>query len=675
MTLRNSNRTTLIAVAAIGLAILIRLALSWTSLELLPATSDEAANVLWAKRISEGLRPLLWIAQPYQFPIEAYVQSLLVEWVPRNALGARYLALLLGWIATAGLVLIAYRMFDKGRRWPALLLILFPSAYWLQHQAGYTPPQYAMSAVLTITLFYAVVRAHYSNRNMGWFFLAGLAGGLSVSNHLVGVAGLVSAIIVLLFTASKHHRITVYAALAAGTLIGLSPYFAAIATIPGAYQSVDGSVSIMRAIQRIINFAATETVPGVMGIKPTLFPDIEASTGWGSDLRQLFSAFYYGMLFTVVVHRLSRLWVQIRIDRKINSHPVDVFILSSFASIVLFALSDKAGLHLYRFILILVWCFPFIAGYFINIVRDTRWFKPSLVAIFLYATINIITTLHMVVLWRSEETRLDILAQTRDLTPILEYLQDNGHQHCYATYWTAYRINWVTDENIICAQPYNERFPGYGVPYKKEVDAQPNTPVFAMMSNRTHLKSYSFMLHMKHSNIAIKHTRIGDGFDLFTHFTHLKFSGNVRHQVPSDRYDVYFDNTATKAIEALADNHTETSWTSTANQSKDMRLVVRFDEPTEIHEIKLSYQGRHHDVPVQIDVMDTSTAGAPKRLTSSKHDWEGIIYEQQKPVYRGNYHPIWLDAPTTVSSIELIITEPRNGRPWVLSDILFATGG
>ena len=79
-TIQISVLTGLVILVAIGL----RIAFTWTSLELLPATSDEASSVLLAKDIASGERPLLFSGQPYQFPLESYLMAPFIDWMPMD---------------------------------------------------------------------------------------------------------------------------------------------------------------------------------------------------------------------------------------------------------------------------------------------------------------------------------------------------------------------------------------------------------------------------------------------------------------------------------------------------------------------------------------------------------------------------------------------------------------
>jgi hypothetical protein len=47
------------------------------------------------------------------------------------------------------------------------------------------------------------------------------------------------------------------------------------------------------------------------------------------------------------------------------------------------------------------------------------------------------------------------------LAPVIETMERNGLHACYADYWIAYRITFETEEDIICAAYWGERYPGY----------------------------------------------------------------------------------------------------------------------------------------------------------------------------------------------------------------------
>ena len=173
--LRTSFDSTRILILLIFAALTLRVLFIWASLSYLPATSDEASLALLAKMISRGARPLLFIGQPYQFPIESYLMSPFIEWLPRNAIGVRYQCLLLGLLSTVGFIAILRQALPSGLRWPSILLVLFPSAYLLMLTSAYAPPQYSISITLAWMSIFSALRAREKS-SIFWFFLASLLG-------------------------------------------------------------------------------------------------------------------------------------------------------------------------------------------------------------------------------------------------------------------------------------------------------------------------------------------------------------------------------------------------------------------------------------------------------------------------------------------------------------------
>lgn len=661
--------------ALVTAAIAIRLALTATSFILLPATSDEAAAMLQAMKIREGATPLLFLAQPYQFPIEAYIQSLFIDWMPRNVIGARYLAMVLGWLTTAIWIVLAFYLFPAKKRWPALLLILFPSAYWLLHQAAYTPPQYAATAFLTLLLFFFGVAALRQKKSLIFLFLAGLAGGLAVSNHLVALAPLAGTALPLLLHRFHKPRLQCITTFSLGVLLGLIPYILARLTVPGAYEAVDGAVSLDAALARLLDFAAVETLPGVMGIKPTLFPDVAVNTGWGSDLRPVFFLFYLAVVCGSIYFRLRLILKDFATGQGLRAAPVDIFILSSFTVFGLFILSDKAGPDLYRFMITLIWCFPFILAFLFSAISWAPLRRLVAGFAIVYAAVNLITAIHMTTLLTKDETRIDVLGRTHDIDPVLDYLRENNHHYCYASYWVAYRITMLSDRKIICSQPYNERFPGWGnVPYKELVDAQEATPYILKMTSRPVLQAYRFMIHLDRAGITSGYQKLGVDFHIFDDFKDMRFAGYSRNELAGSSYQVFQDQDPSP-VSALNDRDWKTGWQSEKRQTAGMGFTLKLENPQQIRQIKLVYPDRTADAPKAIEVHGTTLAGERLHLASSAHGFEDIIFINQKPVYDQNHHTIWIDEPASLVMLEIRIAEANKDRDWQLLDILLAEDG
>ena len=202
LSLLDRSRSTLLVVGIIVFALLLRLLLSYTSLTKLPVTGDEASLALLAKMIWQGELPLLFIGQPYQFPTESYLMAPFTQWLPQTAFGARYQMLLLGLLSTPGFLLIALKAFPNKDRWPALLLILFPSAYLIILTSAYAPPQYSMAITLGWMSIYCALRGKDAARGLIFLGFSGLCCGLGFSNHLLTVSVTAGIFTIVIFSGS-----------------------------------------------------------------------------------------------------------------------------------------------------------------------------------------------------------------------------------------------------------------------------------------------------------------------------------------------------------------------------------------------------------------------------------------------------------------------------------------
>ena len=222
------------------IAIAIRLSLSYLSINNLPPSSDEAIAQLLAESIAKGEQyPLLFTGQPYQFPIEAYVMSLFVDFFDKNALAARLPLIIIAIVTLVLLCLAAVNAIDDGNHWPALLLILIPSAYWLLHQSAYFVPQYTASAFLSAIMFFLAIKVN-QNTNYATLLslILGIAAGLGISNHLLTISVVIGALLMIAFSGSFNRSVFRVGIFSVGLIIGLIPYLLAISTIDGAYDAI-----------------------------------------------------------------------------------------------------------------------------------------------------------------------------------------------------------------------------------------------------------------------------------------------------------------------------------------------------------------------------------------------------------------------------------------------------
>ncbi|HMK66372.1 MAG TPA: hypothetical protein VK564_11290, partial [Thermodesulfobacteriota bacterium] len=370
--------------------LILRLIFFGISLEVLPASADEANGVLTAKNISQGEFPLLITGSPYQFPLESYFLTPLVSFLPRNSFGARYAAVLTGLLAIAGFMLVYRLLFPLRRSWPGFLLLLFPSAYWLLWQAAYIPTNYNPGLMLCVfgLLSALLVRLKKPYR-FRLLFLAGILFGLAFCGILMLLPFLLMTGLFIIFDERGEKKFKGLLAFSLGLSLGLLPYFLAGWLIPGANQAVSGSYPWPEALRRSWSLLR-HNLPVAMGISPCLYPDFKTTLSLFPGLALPFTIICLLTLGMVTILAGFQHLKKLREKKGLCLSGIDIFLGVTWACLFLFILSRRSHTHTYRYLLPMVWSFPFLVGYLYK--SSARWLRLALGAgIFLLITLNITT--------------------------------------------------------------------------------------------------------------------------------------------------------------------------------------------------------------------------------------------------------------------------------------------
>ncbi|MBU4199176.1 MAG: hypothetical protein KKG09_00830 [Verrucomicrobia bacterium] len=470
------SRKLIISVGLLGLAALaLRLAFFGISVGRVPASSDEALSTLQAKMIvEEGRRPLLVMANPYQFPVESYLQVPFVKILPRTALGARVLPFALSLAATIIFILTLSRLAPLRTAWPALLLLLFPSAYLLMIGSAYFIPQHSSFALLCSLALYLAVRMRAAQNPLGWALASGFCAGLAFSNHLLALPVLATLGAYAMLGPDWKKQIRIIPAFAIGAALGLVPYLLAVGLINGAYGGgVTGTVSLGEALRRVWGLALNSALSGVMGIAPCLYPDNRLRLWQIPGLTTGFAVVWIVVLAAMTALRTWRFGRRVSATGWVTLEANDVFLGLAWLGFASFLFSERTLSHTYRYLLPVAWAFPFMVGYlYARAPRPARLVIGA--AAVLLAGFNIVASLALMRVWAAPGFAVRE-ADLFDLKPAIDYLEARGIRHACATYWLAYRLTYETDGRVLCSQPCNERFPRWHKPpYKALVDAADN---------------------------------------------------------------------------------------------------------------------------------------------------------------------------------------------------------
>ncbi len=649
-----------LSLLAVLTAIGLRLAFFNTGLTHLPTSADEAQVVLQAKNISRGEVPLLFTGAPYQFPVESYLYTPLEGLMPRNAFGARYGAVLLNLISLFFLLVIFRLTFSFRPAWPGVLLLLIPSSYWLLLQVGYSFVNYNSALVLALSsLLLAFLTRKETRPKIGVSGLAGLLGGLAFSNNMLILPMVLMAGAFLFFDENRKRGLRSTGLFGVGLMIGLWPYLVAKWLIPGAHQAVSGAYSWPEILPRLWSLVP-KNLPVVMGITPCFFPDFKETFTLLPGAAFFLTVGYFHILVAVTLIRVIHHLRHLLREKWISLEAVDVFTGISWLALLFFALSRRSHGHTYRYLLPLVWSFPFLLGYLYLKVSKRLRIALGLAAVLL-ALFNLAASIELMRTW-SKPGFASAQADLPDLRPAIQCLDRLGINRCYATMWLASRMAYETDERILCSQPYNTRFFGWPIPYKKEVDASRRVAYVLTQSDRFTAGRFEADLRA----MAVNSRRESCApFSLYYDFHPQQEP--LGNPVPRNQLSIRASHNSREAAR-LKDGERTRRWGSAASQEKGMWLEIALPSIRRLSGLTLYYNKYAPD-----------QAPALKVLALRKGDWRPLlpgVPARLDPFVFLNGHPVYGDKmetiqfpPTQTQALRLEIVEPNPRQDWSMVEI------
>ena len=644
------------------LALALRFHLYAEGARSIPVTTDEALTVLQAVDIRHGDFPLLLAAQPYMFPLEAYWMAPLVHWLPRTAWGMRALILAEG-LAFLGLSLLLLRQMGGWRAtWPGGLLALFPSVYLAMMQTAYSLPHNTSAYILSLAAAWFVMRLNREPRRTD--FALAVAGGfcaaLAFSNAILALALVAPLAVVAAWNSAGQGRWRRLSGHALGGILGLAPYLLAIRTIPGAHGSVTATVGLREAFARLWEPALGHTLPVVFGFRPCLFLDHDQRLEWGAWGDAVFAPVFAALLLGTAGVAVFGLWRRSRDRRLPFLGALEWALGATVLSLLLFALGQRASSGSYRYLAPVAVVFPFLlAGLHGALGRRGRWLTGGLALVL--AGYNIAVAVRLPWEWRHSHYAREVVAAP-DLKPALAVLREQGIRHAVASHWAAYRIGFESGGEVVCSQPQNERFPGWPIPYKAEVDAATNV-AYVLTEEIRFLKPSVFERHLRTMGVEAEAVDAGD-FRVYFNFRAPAFERE--RPVAADRVQAAASENPADARRML-DGDPDTFWRSAAFQKEGIRLEFTFDRPCDLERLALGYGhfGHDHAPAVRISLL---------RETGWETLHESLALEMDKFAWR-NGHPVYDVArqtiPLGVASVRALrveIAKPDPARCWTIAE-------
>jgi len=677
---------TILVVLVLMLGVGMRVAFFTVSVLRVPPAMDECITALQSKQIIEskdsvaaqaklypppllGRFPLLFMTQPYLFPLEAYLNTPFIGWLPRNALGIRTMPALLAALSVLLSILVIRKWGRLRDIWPGLLLILLPSGYLLMLQAGYAPPGYASFLCLSALVVYLAQCYRDGEGTVRLLLLAGILGfcsGLAVASQMIAVPMFAAAAGMVVADRRWRKTLLTLPTFGIGAALGFAPYPLGKILYPGAHDVVSGVRTVGDTVGRVWELILRYSLPTAMGFRSCLFPDGEERLDMVPGVEAIFPYLWLAIAGAAL---LLSLWAAGRTlvqQRRLNVRTSDLFVVISWGGLLLFAVSSRAYSGSFRYLLGVVWAFPFLITHlYLRAGRRVR-FALGGVAV-ACAILNVVTGCALIKTW-SEAGFAAKEPHIYDLKPAIQYLEERGITRCYANYFDTYRINYMTDERILCSQHYNFRFHWWPLPYKEAVDASTN--VAYVLGPAFRFPPEELEAGLEALQVDFTKTLCGDA-SVYTDFSAR--NQPAEHQIPSSLLRV---NVASNPDEAgyLVDGDYNTRWRSLKPQASGMSVSVVLPTPLPVSRVMMYYNSYYHDHAERMNILARSGNVWTAAATNVAWDLEHFEMINGHPVYGSVVHSMRF-GPVTAEEIRIEVSEPLVGRDWSFGEVrLFASG-
>lgn len=653
-----------VGLLALLVAVALRAGLFVVGVRNIPPSSDESIMGLQARRIATQFRtPLLMMAQPYMFPLEAYASAPFIRWLPRTAFGVRAVPFVMSCAGVAALLALARRLGGWREIWPVALLLGWTPPYLLMLQGGYALPGYPSLFLLCgVAVWLAVWAREVANgtRAVWCAAAAGFAGGLGCSVTLLAAPVAFMAAGLPASRSSGRSAIGATGAYGVGVFLGLIPHWAARYFFPGAYGAVTQTYAWPDAFARLWEPMLTFTLPAVLGGRFPLFPDNKLTLcllpGADRGVALLWCAAMVVATVRAVVRNARSVWR----DRRLDLDAADVLVGVSWISVFLFAFNRRADGHAYRYLVLTALAFPFVLhGAGCAAGRIGSKFVAGIATVL--AILNAAGDVALMRQWSRPGFARDE-ASLFDIQPAIECLNAQGIRFAYASYHVAYRITFATDERIVCSQYYNERFFGWPLPYKDEVDAASN--VAFVLTDAFSLRPSQFDEDLAAMNVRARKESCGD----WTIFSEFVPGRRLEFPRLSGGALVATADSAPADAGRLVDGNLYSRWRALTEQAPGLSVAVEWGRPVAVAGAAMYYNAWYQDRPRSLHV-EIREGGTWRRVASDvARDLDRFEFLNGHPVLGNQVQTIYWP-PVIGEALRIVLAEPEPGRDWAIGEI------
>lgn len=640
-----------------GLAAVLRLTIWIIGGLVVQPSSDESITMLMAQQIWHGHWPLLFLGQPYLFPVESYLAAPFA-WLPAGAYASRITSLLLGLTTTALALLLVPREGPRYSRMLGGLLAGMPSFYVLTLQGFYALPGYSFLMLACVSLPYLALKSLRSDRPI-ISFAVGLISGLGFAAHSLSLCASGPALLALL-TPQRERRVVARRLLAAalGLVIGMLPYGLARWTIPDAHTMATAMNSWPDILGRWWSIGPSLTLPIAMGFRPTWHPTVDSGDFVLPFTGHEFSMAFALMLVVVLIWRLAEHGAARTGRTRAQPGLADLLLATILINLFLFAAAPRAHAGTARYLLPTALLTPLLLAVMMG--QGPRPIRIlGLLAALLLLLAQVPTGWLVVTEWFHPDYALR--SSVPDLRPVLNLLDELDLHQAVASYGAAYRLTYLSRGQVIAAQPKNERFRNWPVPYQEEVQAAPRV-AFVLTESISFLKPSLFeqeLAIMKMS--ATIHT--AGAFKVYYDFAFAPQP--PARLLPASALSVTAPRQ--EVARRLVDGARGNPWRQKKWQTVGDAMAITWPQMVPLDHIMIHY-GVRHDRPQAINVAVRQQGEWQKPGPEMQVVLQPFDVVRQQPRYESFVQRIDMNG-TQADGVRFQITKAREDRDWNIDEI------
>lgn len=345
-----------------------------------------------------------------------------------------------------------------------------------------------------------------------------------------------------------------------------------------------------------------------------------------------------------------------------------MLVVMAGAAMFLFCRGDRSASQNVRYVLPIVSALPvLLAAGLDRILTRSRLVFGVLLAVVL--TGQVWGNLTLARLW-GDPVIVERDIHLPETGPVRDYLAGRGIQKAYANYWIAYRITFESGENIVCAEPYNQRFPGKPVKFLDSVQTATNVAYIYVTARDKDFSAEEFEEAMPKLGIVCTRTNIAS-FTVFHDFRIPGEEGVARWvEVPHKNWTVTTTVNGGEAG-ALHDGNIWTRWSLGAVQTPGAKVTVDMGAVRNVGRMRLDLGAWPTDFPRGYRIR-TSVDGAVWSVATERGPlrWN-LFWREHHPAFlsqKGDY--MTLSFPSSDARfVEIELTGASKRFGWSIAEL------